>query len=984
MLEVGVVLIIVGIFIAGVIASNSLVTKFRIAAAKNVTKASPMFAIKDNALWLETSLDNSFNDIESSDKSPLTTWYEQRNSVNRVFLQSVSGGPTYSNTINRIHAVKFSSSGGYFTFDGSFLNGTDYTVFVLEKRESGDSGNYFFGDSAALGVNQNLLLGYSDSEHVVHSQGGSSSYPSNVRSYLESSESVRIFTFTHSATEGKKTYINGVLAAEDASNTAHLSNLSTVSLGKGYSGQIGELAIFTRALEPNEIVSVEDYMSQKWRVNINRAKFPSCIGGVVTDSGCDSSGGTSGGSSATCDVSVDGVTSTTPVNSGTGYLTCDGTNFNGNTISYTCSGGVLTTGSNCACADDHVLSEGECVAIIPACTGGTISTSSGYKIHKFTSSGTFTCPTARNVEVLVVAGGGGGSGGTNSAGGSGGGGGGLIYRDSFSVSTSPISVTVGAGGTGGAANSNTNGGNGGNSIFSSLTAIGGGAGGGREMIGSAGGSGGGGGISGGSRAGGSGTSGQGFAGGNNSASSPNYGGGGGGGAASAGQAGTSTKGGNGGNGLEYNISGAAIYYSGGGAASYYQSSGTNGSAGLGGSAVGAAGAANTGAGGGGASASGVVGNAGGSGVVIVKYLSGPATSCDVAITGISTPSTVSVGASGALTCNASGYGGSVSYSCGSDGILTTSGSCSPPCPVSVTGVSTPTSVNSGASGNLLCNADGYNGTSTVAYNCPASGVLSVTGSCPAPIVSNVVLTSGSSYTVQSGFTQAKVWAIGAGGGGGGAGGAGGGGGSGGVVYKTWSGLNSGDVISYSLGSGGNGGSGSGATGATGGSTTVTYKGVTITASGGSGGRGDSSTVSTGGSFSGGDGGASGAGSPAVSGDTGGSSGAAIGSVSGVSNGANGGNGVNSSDVGGLFTTLSAVGGYPTTSGGSAGGSGNNGGQTNHGFAATGFGCGGGGAGWWGGNGGNGLYGGGGGGAAGEGSARTGGKGGNGVVVIKFF
>lgn len=930
MLEVAVVIVIIGVFVAGIVASNSLVTKFRITAAKNVTKASPIFAIKDNALWLETSLETSFNDIESNDASPLTTWYEQRNSVNRVFLQSVSGGPTYSNTINRVHAVKFTASGGYFTFDGSFLNGTDYTVVVLEKRESGNSGNYFLGDSSISAANQNLLLGYSASGQVVHGQGGSSSYPSSVSSYSQSA-SPRVFTFTHSATEGNKTYINGILAAEDASNKSHLSNISTVSLGKGYTGQIGELAIFTRALKTDEIVSVEDYIGQKWRVNINRANFPSCINGVVTDSGCDSSGsgGGSGGSS-TCDVSVVGVSSTTPVSSGTGSLTCDGTNFDRNTISYTCSGGVLTTGSNCACASGYELSGANCVAVVLACTGGTITTVSGYKIHKFTSSGTFTCPSSRNVEVLVVGGGGGGSAGVNAAGGSGGGGGGLIYNNSFSVSTTPIIVTVGSGGAG--ATGSSNGSKGEDSEFGSLKAIGGGGGGARETNGSTGGSGGGGGISGAAKSGGAvEVSGQGFAGGNNSSSSPNYGGGGGGGAGSAGQAGTSTKGGNGGNGLQYNISGTAVYYAGGGASSYYTSGGTLGTAGLGGSAVGANGAANSGAGGGGALSNGMNGASGGSGVVIVRYSSGPPTTCDVAVTGVATPTSVAVG----------------------------------------------------SSGNLFCNASGYNSSASVSYTCPSSGTLSVTGSCPAPILSYVVLTSGSSYTIQSGFTQAKIWAIGAGGGGGGAGGAGGGGGAGGVAYKTWS-VTPGQNITYSIGAGGVGGASSGQTGVTGGNTTVTYNGTTITGFGGVGGRGDNVTASVGGSFGGGDGGVSGGGTVGVSGDTGGSSGAAIGGVNGVVGGTSGGTGVNSVDVSGLFAALAQVSGYPTISGGVAGGSGNNGGQTNHGFAATGFGCGGGGAGWWGGNGGNGLYGGGGGGAAGEGSARIGGTGGSGAVVIKFF
>ena len=40
---------------------------------------------------------------------------------------------------------------------------------------------------------------------------------------------------------------------------------------------------------------------------------------------------------------------------------------------------------------------------IPAAEGGTVTTSSGYRIHTFTLSGTFTVNKPMNVEVLVVA-----------------------------------------------------------------------------------------------------------------------------------------------------------------------------------------------------------------------------------------------------------------------------------------------------------------------------------------------------------------------------------------------------------------------------------------------------------------------------------------------------------------------------------------------------------------------------------------------------
>ena len=233
------------------------------------------------------------------------------------------------------------------------------------------------------------------------------------------------------------------------------------------------------------------------------------------------------------------------------------------------------------------------------------------------------------VEVLVVAGGGGGGAGTAG----GGGGGGVIYNRNFAVTPgSALTVTVGAGGTGKVYSvSNTAGDNGGNSVFGSLTAIGGGGGGNRDSseVGKNGGSGGGGGgAEGGVNGAGTGTSGQGFAGGTGRGGGGNSAGGGGGGAGSAGQSSPSNGlGGNGGDGLGFNISGTFTYYGGGGGGGSHTG---RSSGGLGGGGAGSengptynavAGTTNTGGGGGGGggAAGGQFGGNGGSGIVIVRY-----------------------------------------------------------------------------------------------------------------------------------------------------------------------------------------------------------------------------------------------------------------------------------------------------------------------------------------------------------------------------
>ena len=311
-------------------------------------------------------------------------------------------------------------------------------------------------------------------------------------------------------------------------------------------------------------------------------------------------------------------------------------------------------------------------------TGGTITTCGDYKIHAFTSPGTFCMSAGQGplavADYLVVAGGGGGggSGGNGKGGGAGGGGGFRLSNDTcmpapqtsplanstgLSMSPGAFPITVGSGGAGGTSPTPGMGSKGSDSIFSTITSTGGGLG----SRGDCGQNGGPGGSGGGTGAGGTGSSGtgntpsvsppQGNAGGGNPNSS-NEGGAGGGGATAVGgdttsgnsSAGPGGAGGfvvssgfsgcNGTDGLTYPWGGpypgavpGARWFSGGGGGGSGVPQNSEGYGGIGGGGDGAcrtnapsdAGIVNTGGGGGGGNYNNFPGASGGSGIVIIRY-----------------------------------------------------------------------------------------------------------------------------------------------------------------------------------------------------------------------------------------------------------------------------------------------------------------------------------------------------------------------------
>ncbi len=289
--------------------------------------------------------------------------------------------------------------------------------------------------------------------------------------------------------------------------------------------------------------------------------------------------------------------------------------------------------------------------------GGIVSDVGPYRVHTFIADDTFEALVANlNVEVLMVGGGGGGGGRHG-----GGGGGGGVLTGSLSLNAQAYPLTIGAGGAP-VAGTNVAGNNGASSTGFGATALGGGGGGAYNGThGRAGGSGGGAGHSptngGGALQGDSGgLTGHGHPGAHNPSGSNEASGGGGAGANDAVAGVSGSSGGRGGTGLQSNIDGNNYYYAGGGGGGGWGNNGGQGGLGGGGGGntasggtpgagggsarsagqsgqagptpatyYGGDGGANTGGGGGGSGQASYqgwtsYGGAGGSGIIIVRYL----------------------------------------------------------------------------------------------------------------------------------------------------------------------------------------------------------------------------------------------------------------------------------------------------------------------------------------------------------------------------
>ena len=74
LIELSIVILIIGILIAGITQSSRLIRAMKIQSARSLTLSSPVPSFKGITLWLESTLDESFDSTEAQDQLQISTW----------------------------------------------------------------------------------------------------------------------------------------------------------------------------------------------------------------------------------------------------------------------------------------------------------------------------------------------------------------------------------------------------------------------------------------------------------------------------------------------------------------------------------------------------------------------------------------------------------------------------------------------------------------------------------------------------------------------------------------------------------------------------------------------------------------------------------------------------------------------------------------------------------------------------------------------
>jgi prepilin-type N-terminal cleavage/methylation domain-containing protein len=269
LIELSIVILIIGILIAGVVAGSRLISKSKRSTAANLTKTSIVPSIPDLVFWADAASEEAFDDSVTTNS--VSTWYDiapYSANKNNATQATAANRPTFvEGAINGVPALRFDGVNDSLAIDGNFMSDKYYSIFIVEQRRGSTSGSYFYSPSS-----QGLSFGYATStEFRFTSFSGANDWiPITISAYTSPIAKI-ISLIGQPASDPTKIsnalYFNGTLQYNDTTGRINYGNSSTYNIGKNpYQGDIGELIIFKRNVKPSERADIQEYLSKKWKI----------------------------------------------------------------------------------------------------------------------------------------------------------------------------------------------------------------------------------------------------------------------------------------------------------------------------------------------------------------------------------------------------------------------------------------------------------------------------------------------------------------------------------------------------------------------------------------------------------------------------------------------------------------------------------------------------------------------------------------------
>ncbi len=283
LIELSIVILVIGILVAGITQSSRMINAFRLTNARSLTQNSPVHSIPGILFWLETSLENSFITAQSDDGQYVTEWHDiNQQTITKFNFTRVSSNDSIvfkGDAINNIPSLYFkgiSTTGAHLETSAiSLPSNNNFTLFLVFKSEDANSSTsriaFYYGNTAANGFGYLKGAAVNPGERMV--LFGGSAY--NRTSNSDSTTNPEIISLTYKGTTSAL-YVNGSSRTlYDVGSMKTPSSTYFPSIGAAYDnnepwqGYISEVILFDHALKNSERQDIEKYLGKKYSINVS-------------------------------------------------------------------------------------------------------------------------------------------------------------------------------------------------------------------------------------------------------------------------------------------------------------------------------------------------------------------------------------------------------------------------------------------------------------------------------------------------------------------------------------------------------------------------------------------------------------------------------------------------------------------------------------------------------------------------------------------
>ena len=274
LIEISVVILIIGILIAGISTGVDLFYDSRLATAQSLTKNAPVPRIEGLFTWIETTSPESFSSAPKDGAfiGLIKDMSFKMDKANFVQTGADDLKPIYKQqNLNNLPALYFDGSNDFLvtekSYTSSIFSNSQVTIFAVIK---------FVGNTNCVFLKHEISPYRTGLE--INSGNVRFDFPVDYNTNIVGTNSISNKNVIITALADKinqKIYINSVLEKNVANtNTVATTSSSQIYLGKNNeyglntNFNFGELIIYDRALTTKELDLVTKYLSKKWAIKI--------------------------------------------------------------------------------------------------------------------------------------------------------------------------------------------------------------------------------------------------------------------------------------------------------------------------------------------------------------------------------------------------------------------------------------------------------------------------------------------------------------------------------------------------------------------------------------------------------------------------------------------------------------------------------------------------------------------------------------------